>query len=316
MRTMNTGLMIWTIVIQALHVHHPSRTTILTPKITPRQRTKGKATPDTYPSDHQMFLQIVGLGEEEAVADLIGVKVAVAVVVEEEEEIAACLEIVGGLHSVENLVEVVGLDNQRIKTGDQAKPTKFPPHDPHLPRLSLSLVRQVERLTIPASNRNKFPPTLARGGIIRRRCNSSNFYISNNNNLRLGSKCIFHRCSPTLIPDSRLRLGLRWDLFISNNSSIIRSINIRSPSTAMRLHLPSSQVGQTNGQCERMNVPRQVNLVNPGIQVSSFRGIRRMCMVVIGYQRGCGKDVKDFKRMDATFVHMQGNFLFFQDPSR
>lgn len=41
-----------------------------------------------------------------------------------------------------------------------------------------------------------------------------------------------------------------------------------------------------------------------------------MCMVVIGYQRGCGKDVKDFKRMDATFVHMQGNFLFFQDPSR
>lgn len=112
---MNTGLMIWTIVIQALHVHHPSRTTILTPKITPRQRTKGKATPDTYPSDHQMFLQIVGLGEEEAVADLIGVKVAVVVVVEEEEEIAACLEIVGGLHSVEN----------EISTSRPASPTSL-----------------------------------------------------------------------------------------------------------------------------------------------------------------------------------------------
>lgn len=49
----------------------------------------------------------------------------------------------------------------------------------------------------------------------------------------------------------------------------------------MRLHLPSSQVGQMNGQCERMNVPRQVNLVNPEIQVSSFTGIRRMCMVVV-----------------------------------
>jgi len=98
MRTMNTGLTIWTIVMQALHVHHPSRTTILTPKITPRQRTKGKTTPDTYPSDHQMFLRIVGLGGEEAVADLIGVKVAVAVVVEEEEENVASMEIVGGLH--------------------------------------------------------------------------------------------------------------------------------------------------------------------------------------------------------------------------
>lgn len=211
MRTMNTGLMIWIIVIQALHVHHPSRTTILTPRITLRQRTRGKITPDMHPSDHQMFLRIVGLGGEEAVADLIGVKVAVAVVVEGEEEIVASLEIVGGLHAVVNLVEMVGLGNQGRKTGDQAKPPKLRLHDPHLLRLSLSLVRQVEHLTIPASNHNKFPPyspALALGGIIRRRCSNSKCYISNNN-LRSGSKCIFHRCSPTLIPDSRLRLGLR-----------------------------------------------------------------------------------------------------------